>query len=94
MPIKIIDYSHSNYIPIFDGDIIIWEDYGYLRHMVNLTMYDGMIKETEELSDIFPQSHMKKILIADINHIKTLLSTLRTHHRQARSLNFRRFRKS
>ena len=88
MPIKIIDYSHSNYIPIFDGDIIIWEDYGYLRHMVNLTMYDGMIKETEELSDIFPQSHMKKILIADINHIKTLLSTLRTHHRQARSLNF------
>lgn len=88
MTIKIIDYSHANYIPIYDGDITIWEDYGYLRHTVNLTMYDEMIKETDELTDIFPQSHMKKILVTDVNHIRTLLSTLRTHHRQARSLNF------
>ena len=37
--------------------------------------------------DIFPKSHMKKILQTDIDHIESLLATIRTHHRQARSLN-------
>ena len=31
---------------------------------------------------------MKKILQADIDHTKALFVTRRTHHRQARSLNF------
>ena len=38
--------------------------------------------------EIFPKSHMQKILQTDIDHIKSLLATIRTHHRQARTLNF------
>lgn len=85
---KLIDYSHADYIPIHDGDIIIWKDYNYLKHSTNLTLYDTIIDETNKLMDIFPKTHMKKILHNNIDQIETLLSTLRTHHRQARSLNF------
>lgn len=38
--------------------------------------------------NLFPQSHVKKILVSDSQHINTLLSTLSVHHRHARSINF------
>lgn len=38
--------------------------------------------------DLFPQSHVKKILISDTEHIDRLLSAVNIHHRHARSLKF------
>ena len=84
---RIINYSDAEYIPIYDGDIMVWEEYGYMKHTVNLTLYDEIIRDTGNLTGIFPQSHMKKILSADVNHISTLLSALKVHHRHSRSLN-------
>ena len=37
---RIINYSDAEYIPIYDGDIMVWEEYGYIKHTVNLTLYD------------------------------------------------------
>lgn len=84
----IVDYSHSNYIPVLDGDTTIWEDYGYLRHTTNLTIFHEILDDTERVIEIFPQTHVKKILESDSLHIGTLLSTLNVHHRHARSINF------
>lgn len=47
-----------------------------------------MLVEDTELSDYFSQSHMRKLLDVDINHLKTLLFVLRVHHRIDRSLDF------
>lgn len=85
---KIIDYSHSDYIPILDGNAIVWNEYGYLRHTTNLTTYSEILDETKNAIEIFPQTHVKKILESDILHIDTLLTTLTVHHRHARSINF------
>lgn len=85
---RIIDYSHSDYIPILDGDVVVWGDYGYLRHTTNLSVYYEAANETIKVMDVFPQSHMKKILNSDIQHMTSLLSTLNIHHRHARSINF------
>lgn len=84
---KLIDFSGSDYIPIEDGDVIIWQDFDYLRHTTNLTIYSGIAEETERLTDHFPSSHMVKILDADIRRIRSLLETLYIHHRHARSIN-------
>lgn len=84
---KIIDYSHSNYIPILDGDTIIWKEYGYLSHTTNLTVFHEITNEAENMMNIFPQTHMRKILELDTQHINLLLSTLGIHHRHARSIN-------
>lgn len=84
---KIIDYSHSDYIPILDGNAIIWNKYGYLRHTTNLTTYSEILDDTKNAIQIFPQTHVKKILEADVLHIDTLLTTLTVHHRHARSIN-------
>ena len=67
---------------------MIWKDYKFLKHSTNLTLYDSIIDETIKLTEIFPKTHMKKILENNIDQIDTPLSTLRTHHRQARSINF------
>lgn len=85
---RIIDYSHSNYIPIIDGKVLVWEQRDYLRHSSNLTEFDVIADETEKLIELFPQSHMRKLLDADIDHIRSLLSVVQIHHRMARSLDF------
>lgn len=83
---KITDYTNSNYIPIMDGDANIWEDFEYLKHSTNLTLYSTMVKETEEMRIHFPRSHMRQILDSDIRHIRTLIATINIHHRHARSI--------
>uniref|UniRef100_A0A0K8TYI4 Retrovirus-related Env polyprotein from transposon gypsy n=1 Tax=Bactrocera latifrons TaxID=174628 RepID=A0A0K8TYI4_BACLA len=65
----------------------IWEEFGYLRHTTNLTVYKGIVEETKGLTTQFPLSHMRMLLGADLAHIKVLLTTLDLHHRQARSIN-------
>lgn len=85
---KLTDYSNSDYIPLQDGDVTVWQNFDYLQHTTNLTTYMEIAKETKGLMTHFPLSHMKMLLDSDIARIKVLLATLDTHHRQARSLNF------
>lgn len=85
---RIADYSQSDYIPISDGNVVVWESHGYLRHTTNLTEFARMVEETKGLSDSFPQSHMRKLLEIDVDHISTMLSAITIHHRMARSLDF------
>ena len=60
----------------------------YLRHSSNLTEFVGILDETAELAELLPQSHMRKLLDVDIDHIRNLLSVIEVHHRMARSLDF------
>lgn len=85
---RLTDYSHSNYIPILDGTVIVWNETTYIRHSSNLTDYKRYVQETIELTETFPLSHMRKILKVDTSHIRTLLTTLGAHKRHARSINF------
>lgn len=85
---RISDYSRSNYIPILDGNVLVWERQGLIRHTSNLTEFTNIIDETDKLSELFPQSHMRKLLDVDIDHVRSLLSVVRVHHRTARSLDF------
>ncbi|GBP98456.1 Retrovirus-related Pol polyprotein from transposon gypsy [Eumeta japonica] len=84
---KLTDYSNSDYIPIVDGNVIIWQDFDYLQHTTNLTVFSEMADETKHLTSHFPSSHMIKILDSDIARIKTILASLNIHHRHARSIN-------
>jgi len=85
---RITDYSHSNYIPVTDGDVLVWRDYDFLHHTTNLTEFTRMADETERLTEMFPQSHMRKLLEVDTGHVRDLLAALSVHHRLARSLDF------
>lgn len=85
---RITDYSHSNYIPVMDGEVMVWEQRSYLRHSSNLTEFAAMLDETDRLTTLFPQSHMRKLLDVDIDHARNLLSALMIHHRIARGIAF------
>jgi len=47
-----------------------------------------VIDETNGMVDMFPESHMKKLLSIDIAHLRDMLDSLSVHHRVARSLDF------
>lgn len=79
---RIIDYLHSNYIPVIHGKELVWEQ----RHLSNLTEFYAIAGETEKLIELFPQFHMQKLLDANIDHIKSLLSVVGIRHRISRSL--------
>lgn len=66
----------------------MYDQRSYLRHSSNISEFSSMIDETEKLSDSFPQSHMRKLLDVDTDHLRTMLSVLQVHHRFARSLDF------
>jgi len=46
------------------------------------------VEETNGMISMFPQSHMQKLLIVDVAHLRDLLDSLSIHHRVARSLDF------
>lgn len=85
---RITDFSHASYIPILDGNVFVWEQHSYVRHSTNLSNFVSIIDDTIKLSKLFPQSHMRKLLDVDIDHIQNILSSLTVHHRMARSLDF------
>lgn len=59
----------------------------YLGHSTNLTTYEVYVTEMENCIDDIEPKHLKDVLTDDLGRIKTLLETLRVHHRQARSIN-------
>lgn len=84
---RLMDYSSAQYIPVAGGDLVIWENFGHIKHVTNLTLYALLRDETANATNYFPQSHMRKLLDADIRQISRLIETINIHHRQARSLN-------
>ncbi|KAH8394465.1 hypothetical protein KR222_010963, partial [Zaprionus bogoriensis] len=45
---KMTDYSTANYVPVTDGDVTIWNEYGYLGHTTNISAYEAYLRETKE----------------------------------------------
>lgn len=84
----VTDYSQARYIPVVDGEILVWEEFAYVTHTANLSEYGRVIEETTNMIDMFPLSHMKKLLSVDTAHLQDLLESLGVHHRVARSLDF------
>ncbi|KAH8339636.1 hypothetical protein KR074_002916 [Drosophila pseudoananassae] len=85
---KITDFSHAKYIPVLDGNVLVWEQYGLVRHSTNLSEFASIIDSTVRMLELFPHSHMRKLLEVDIKHAQNLLEELKVHHRMARSLDF------
>lgn len=54
---KLVDYTHSNYIPIMDGDAVMWEQFGYLTHFTNFNWSDSVKNETRVLIRYYTTLH-------------------------------------
>lgn len=37
---RVVDYSNARYIPVAGGDLVIWENFGHIKHVTNLTLYE------------------------------------------------------
>lgn len=85
---RITDFSHAKYVPVLDGNVLLWKQRSYVRHSTNLSNFVSIIEDTIKLSQLFPKSHMRKLLEVDIDHMQNSLSSLTIHHRIARSLDF------
>ncbi|KAH8336246.1 hypothetical protein KR074_007370 [Drosophila pseudoananassae] len=85
---RITDYSHAKYIPVLDGNVLIWEQYGLVRHSTNLSEFSSIIDSTVSMLELFPHSHLRKLLEVDIEHAQNHLEELKIHHRMARSIDF------
>uniref|UniRef100_A0A1A9X0A4 Uncharacterized protein n=1 Tax=Glossina brevipalpis TaxID=37001 RepID=A0A1A9X0A4_9MUSC len=55
--------------------------------MTNLTFYSDLRDEASKASYLFPDSHMKKILIVDLDEINRLLKLINVRRRHKRRLN-------
>lgn len=84
---KLIDYSHSYYVPIEDGTIGIYQDFGYIAHYTNITNYEDIVTDTAKAADTLPDARMRQIVTDDLSTITRQILNIRTHHRQARSIN-------
>lgn len=78
------NFSHTNYIPMLDGDV----QCDYLWPSSNLSEFISMVDETEKLSVFFLQSYMCKLLEVDTEHLRTLLSVLKMQPKIVRNSDF------
>ncbi|KAH8294430.1 hypothetical protein KR054_002016 [Drosophila jambulina] len=85
---RITDFSHAKYILVLDGNVLVWEQYGLVRHSTNLSEFASIIDSAVRMLELFPHSHMRKLLEVDIEHAQNLLEELKIHHRMARNLDF------
>jgi len=85
--VKLNNYRNAYYIPIVDGDIVIWDSYGYLRHSTNLTSYEDFEDQTEAMTKVFTNDHRTQVISTDSGHIRKLVAILKVHHRDTRSIN-------
>jgi len=49
MSAHITNYSQARYIPIIDGETLVWEELAYVTHSVNLSEYIRVIEETSSM---------------------------------------------
>jgi len=69
----VTDYSKAKYIPIVDGRILVREEFAFVQHSANLSEYSCVVEETDGMNNMFPQSHMQKLLSVDVAHLRTAL---------------------
>ncbi|KAH8324744.1 hypothetical protein KR074_000732 [Drosophila pseudoananassae] len=74
---RITDFSQAKYIPVLDGNVLVWEQYGLVRHSTNLSEFASIIDSTVRMLELFPHSHMRKLLEVDIEHAQNLLEELK-----------------
>lgn len=84
----ITDYTRAKYIPIVDKQILVWEEFAYVRQSANLLEYARLEDETIALTEQFSQLLMKHLLNEDSAHVRDLLDAMGNHHRVAWSLDF------
>jgi len=60
-----------------DGDITLWDEYGYMANTTNVTSYESYADETKNAMDFFVREHMRRVLETDLERIETLLDTLK-----------------
>jgi len=84
------DYSSSFVIPLCRGNVSIKGGHFYLIHTINLTRYDELFEESQNMLKNFDEKlKAYPLLKHDTNEIEKLLKIFHTLHvRQKRSLNF------
>lgn len=70
-----------------DGIIGIYDDYGYIAHYTNLTVYENAASDTSKFIHLISDGQMRQLLTDDIHTITRLIDSILVHHRQARSIN-------
>jgi len=73
---------------VLNGNVSVWEQYGLIRHSTNLSYFSSIIDSTVRMLELFPQSHMRKLLEVDIRYAQNILDEIKIHHRMARSFDF------
>lgn len=75
------------YIPFQKGNVAIYDDYTYLMHTINLTEFEIIAADINNLEKLFHNQEEKASLEADFNEMNKLLNSLR-FHRIKRSIDF------
>jgi len=52
-----------------NGDVTIWDEFGYLGHSTNITSNEFYALETKTTIDTFTQDHMRRILTVDVGRM-------------------------
>lgn len=97
---EIIDYTRENYVLIENGNAAIYEDYGDIFHITNLTYYKSLIQDTQNIlnkktkyTDVVVNDDVDIIHVnmsddLEIGLIESLLKQLQiTNHREKRGIN-------
>lgn len=81
----IIDYTRENYILVEEEDAAIFESYGSIYHLTNLSLFESIIEnyKTNEEVILLDDSSMD----FEIQMIETLLRKLKINNRSKRGIN-------
>lgn len=63
---KLIDYTHSYYVPIEDGTIGIYQDFGYIAHYNNISYYEDIVTDTIKAANTLSDTQMRQVLTDDL----------------------------
>ena len=83
---KTIDYTNSHFIAITDNKVATYKNYDYTIHRTNLTEYENIIMENENLSKNLSDPREVSMIPEQTREIERVLETLRRHRRSARSI--------
>lgn len=85
---KVINYSDAYFVSLSNGQAATYENYTLMIHRTNLTDYECIIKENNNLVQQFTDHRVTEIIRDQNKQIHRLLQTLRVNRRHARSLDF------
>lgn len=85
---KVINYSDAYFVSMSNGQAATYENYTLMIHRTNLTDYECIIKENNNLVQQFTDHRVTEIIRDQNKQIHRLLQTLRVNRRHAPSLDF------